>query len=769
MADNNRREYSSQRPVAPGRRPHPLPNQRKRPDQGAGWPQYSRDQGHRMGRPDATAARRAARSSLAQKDAYRGYQPNQRPHSETEQLPGANPYFDSLFEDDVPDQTNHEPFSLRMKIALGAGIALVLVLILVFILRGAFHPDDSNVRLERRTSGKRGPMETVAKTTPETTTKPVETTPEETLPPVGTDPYQNPPSWVPPTQAPTPPQVDQPIAETLPPQDWNAALPSAVEEEPTTYEENEPGLWESVPEVTEAPQPQLPPAIGQGLPIITEAGAAQYHAGPTSPPALPPTQPGETMVGSPPPVREEEQQQQISEDQILTLPDPVTWDDVRSTKAVSGQVLQGNGSFWLLQPVGNGQFTVQGGEGNYTNVYASKDHARVIARTADDQYFLYSAGSEPQPLEVSNPQGLEQLVGDQGFAYISDGQLYYQDYQTRQLNVVAPNVTAAIISAQGDQFLLVADAGVRIQDIYGQSRDLLPSYTSTGNLQLDYFSDDGEIAIFQDDLNVYVYNPRLFGEDLLRIGKINPGSPADIIHLDHSSEFMIQQPGIATFIRVTNQGNVEQIVPDNGVIGNQAFVLSAGPASQGAYANVVLVSQDTLYLANGSTGGGGKYQAATIYQGLDEIVTAGNSIYWTNHDGMLFVLDSRVDLTSPETAISEISHAGVSELTASIDGSAIYYVKNNTLWQRQNNTTALPLASNVSFYLMNTDASRIYVVHTDGSLGRLQGGLETELAPAGSISGRESFAMNPMQEQGGNSWLDGQNLAWISNGQIYTE
>ncbi len=739
----DRRSPGGERPL-PGNRPRVRPGDSGyRPGSQAGQQEAFRPPAG--GRPalDPEAARRAARSSMYSRPDSYSYRDS---YTQTsiydregyEEVP-SNDYMDALFEDSEEEEGLPKP----VKIAIAVIIALVVIIAFFLVIR-TLGKKGSDTRLERRTEEKRGPVETTEEvTTAPRVTKSTEA--EETLPPLGTDPYHNPPAWIPPTQAPTEEMTTSPPPVVV-------QLPPAVVE--TT-------LVTSPPPITETP-------------AETSWYIEETAAGPTSPPPLDPAASGDSgeTAGptSPPPIGSEGGAGQSSlagESSEINLPAPAVWEDVRLPDPVSGTIIEGASSFWFLRQDAGGQYQLTKGEGSYAEIYSSPDNQHIIARTEDGRYLLFDSLNDGTLLQSAPSQGLQNLVGNEGFAYISSGQLYYCDFATMTLRVLSPDVSSAMIAADSNQFLVMRGGEIGLLDVNGNFTGLLEAYSPT---QLNYFDDVGRIAIFQDDMNVYAFNPMLYGPQALRLGKVLPGQRAKIQVTPEGNELVIYQEQANSITRVTRTGVEQRISNPNLVIDQYSHVLGAGPDSLGAYSSLVIYSQGNLYLSNqNSLNDGVNFQATQIASGVKEYVTSGNSIFFVDNEKNLMMISSSADLQSAEIPISILSYGGVQQVNATMDGSGVLYLKDGALWRRSTSGMAEKISDGVKSYLMNPDASQIYFVSADNALYKYSGGISAQLAAPGSVDDN-SFSINPTSVRGGNVWLNTPRLAWLgTDNLIYLE
>lgn len=743
---NNRPAAGSQSAYPAGRRPAPRTDRQQ-----AGFPNYgqSRPQMRQPAplSPEAEAAQRAARRAMEQDPDYADpYNYQADDYGLDDSYDDNRNYVDELLD---AEEVSREGLPGPLKLAIGLAAAILVIILAFFIIRSLVNKEKSDVRLEKQSSTK---IDTIVTTTAAPTTEKttVETTPEKTLPPVGTDPYQNPPAWVP------PPQVDVLISET------EATLPA----------ENLPEWTEATEPAELKPQPELPPASNPPavveVPITPTAEPTNLYA-PTAPLA-----PGETPMYAPtaepsaaPPAYGNTDSEYVAME-LLSPRNPV---EAPMPESQPGKILESPGGFSLLQMDANGQYVLNSQAGDYSAIYSSSDHRQIVAQSTDGCFYQIEAGRDPVELPSISNQGLERLVGDRGCAYISDGQLYYLTFADQSLSMLAANVTDAVIAGQAQSFLMVADSAVKIMDVFGNYRELLAPFSSNGVPKLDYFSQDGEIAIFQDDFSVYIYNPRLFGEELVRISKPMEGYSSKVHTLAGSNEVLLTQEGGNSLIRVSTVGGLEQVSNPAWQLANNTVILGAGSTNEGIYSKLVLINQSKLYLSNASMlEGENSYGAQLLDEGVKEVAVGGNAIYWINDQGSLFYTDSSADLRSGQITAQELSSPGASQITASNDGSKIFFLKAGALWQRESYGSASQLASNVSYYLTNADGSKVYLVTQDGALQVWSAGMLTNLAEAGSISDPEaSLAINPMSSQGGNNYIDSPRISWLANGTIYSE
>ncbi|MDO5016664.1 MAG: hypothetical protein Q4E09_06625 [Eubacteriales bacterium] len=748
----NNRPGAGHRPVySSDNRPAPRPGTQR-----AGFPDYRQSQPQMRQpapfSPEAEAAQRAARRAMEQDPDYfaNHYDYQGDDYGLDDAYDDNRNYVDELLD---AEEVSREGLPGPLKLAIGLAAAILAIVLAFFIIRSLVSKDKSDVRLEKQSSTK---IDTIVTTTEAPTTErtTVETTPKVTLPPVGTDPYQNPPAWVPPSAP--PPQVDVLITEP----------------EETLPQENLPE-WEEQPEApVEEPQPEAPPVSNP--PAVVEV--------PITPPAEPtnlyaptaPLGPDETPMYAPtaePTAAQPAYGNTDSEYVALELLPPRNPAEAPIPEPQPGKILESPGGLSLLQMDANGQYVLNSQPGDYSAIYSSYDHSQIVAQTADGRFYQIEAGREPVELPSISSQGLEHLVGNRGCAYISDGQLYYLTFADQSLTMLAANVTDAVIAGQAQSFLMVADSGVKIMDVFGNYRELLPPFSSNGVPKLDYFSQDGEIAIFQDDFSVYVYNPRLFAEDVVRISKPLEGYSSQVRTLSGSNEVLLVQEGSNSLIRISPVGGLEKVSNPGWQLSANSVILGAGSSSEGIYSNLVLINQGKLYLSNDSmVEGDSNYGALLLDDGVQEVAVGGNAIYWINDQGSLLSVYSSADLRAAEITAQEVSSPGASQITASNDGSKIFFIKDGALWQRESLGTASQLATNVSYYLTNADGSKIYLVTQDGALQAWAGGMLSTLADAGSISDPEaSLAINPMSSQGGNTYIASPRINWLANGNIYSE
>ncbi|MDD7401046.1 MAG: hypothetical protein SPK23_02860 [Eubacteriales bacterium] len=746
--------YRSPRPMGPtgpeGRPVHSDPSHRQTPV------------------PDAQAAQRAARSSLqsqASSDAYESYGDYGNyygqegdaysPYEEADQdLPNSYAYLDDLMDD---EEEGRPPLPLPAKIGLIAGVAIVGLLLLFVLIRAVFMRNDSDVRLQRQTLPKKGVMETTLKPTKPSSTE-LPTLPEHTLPPLGTDPYDNAPAWTPPV-APPPPVVD---------------MPEATPELPPAYIEPQP-VQPEVPEAPrEAPQPEW--TNDPQLPAVTPA-PQPTPAGETSPPPLPTDANGQPVLPSgqetsPPPIAPTEPPTPL-EDLPITLPDLALPGQYKPPYTEQGTSIAGESSRFFMRPDVNGQPSLANIPGNFIDIYNSPDNSYTVGLTADGQYRLFSSTqTDPVDLPFGSAQGLEKLVGNQGLAYLSSNQLYYLSYTDFQPRVIAANVTDALMAEDSGNFLVVSEAGVKLLDYAGNLvSQLMEPYTSQGNIKLDSLTSDGKLAVYQDDFSVYIYRPDVLGGDPARLTKAIPGNPSYTrVSLDGQEVLSYQLNGQA-IARMKSDGSVDQVTNPNWSLSEQSIILPVGSTDGSNYGSLAVWDQGNLYLANAyaSGDGSGVSQASLVFQGVKEVFAAGYGLYWTDQQGTFYGIDARANLGSSEAAAVQIANGVVSHISSNEDGSAIYYLKNGSLWMRQSGSAAVKLADGVASYMSNPEGSKFYLVTQEGGLQVLAGGVLGELLPAGSGVDASSLDINPMASQGGNTWIATPRIAWLANGMVYEE
>lgn len=753
--------YHPPRPVGPsGARPHP------------GQP----DQGHRqIPVPDAQAAQRAARSSLqsqASSDSYEDYGDygdygsyygqgrNSYQTQEDQDLPNSYAYLDDLMGE---EEESRPSLPVPAKIGLIAGVAVVGLLLLFVIIRAVFMRDDSDVRLQRQTQPKKGVMETTVKVTPPSSTE-LPTLPEHTLPPLGTDPYDNAPAWTPPV-APPPQVIDLP--------EDNPELPPAYVE-PEPEEPDLPSQDLDYPEVEEPAEP-LPPDDPQ-LPAITAAPQPEAPQE-TSPPPLPTDENGQPILPSgqetsPPPIQPTDPPTPL-EELAITLPDLALPGQYNPPYLEQGISISGESSRFLMRPDVNGQFGLANIEGDYTEFYNSPDNSHTVGLNSAGQYQLFSSSqNEAIDLPFGSAQGLENLVGNQGLAYISSGQLYYLSYLDLQPRVIAANVTDALMAEDAGSFLVVSEAGVKVLDMEGNLlAEPLQSYTSQGNIKLDALTSDGKLAVFQDDMTVYIYRPEVLGSEPARLAKSVPGSPSYIRRTQDGREVLSYQVGSNAIVRLNVDGSIDQVSNPNWYLSEQSLILPVGSTDGSTYGSLAIWDQGKLYLANDYAPGNGQggSQASLLFQEVKEVFASGYGLYWTDQQGTFYGIDTRSNLASADAAAVQIAKGDISHISSNEDGSAIYYLKNGSLWARESGSSAVKLADNVASYISNPEGSKFYLITQDGGLEVYSGGVLGELMPGGSGVDASSLDINPMASRSGNTWIATSRIAWLANGLIYEE
>lgn len=773
----------SARPHNAGPRPQGYHPQRPTGSSGSGSRTGRPDPNHRqIPVPDAQAAQRAARSSLQSQASSESYQDygeyeeygdygnyygqdrNAYPDQENQDqdLPNAYAYLDDLMGE---EEESKPSLPLPAKIGLIAGVAVVGLLLLFVLIRAVFMHDDSDVRLQRQTLPKKGVMETTVKVTKPSSTD-LPTLPEHTLPPVGTDPYDNTPAWTPPV-APPPQVIDRP--------EDNPELPPAyVEPEPEPEVPDLPNQDPLTPEVEEPAQPLTP--NDPQLPAITAAPQPEV-TGETSPPPLPTDENGQPILPtgqetSPPPIQPTEPPTPL-EDLPITLPDLAAPGQYKPPYMEQGISIPGESSRFLMRPDVNGQFGLANIKGDYTELFNSPDNSHTVGLNAEGQYQLFSSSqNEPIDLPFGSAQGLDKLVGNQGLAYLSSGQLYYLSYLDLQPRVIAANVTDALMAEDSGSFLVVSEAGVKVLDMDGNLlAEPLQSYTSQGNIKLNSLSADGQLAVFQDDMTVYIYRPDVLGSEPARITKSVPGSPSYIRRTQDGREVLTYQVGSNAIARLNADGSVDQVSNPNWYLSEQSLILPVGSADGSIYGSLAIWDQGNLYLANSyaPADGQGGSQASLLFQGVQEVFAAGYGLYWTDQQGNFYGIDARSNLGSADASAVQIANGEVSHISSNEDGSAIYYLKNGSLWKRESGSPAVKLANNVASYISNSEGSKFYLITQDGGLQVYAGGLLGELMPAGSGVEASSLDINPMASSSGNTWIATPRIAWLANGVIYEE
>lgn len=703
----------------------PRPGARRTPYQA---PRKSPAPGEQRPVPNAEAARRAARSAMRRQENRRvntGYAP-QEYESPLDKFYTSG--IDKDYIDDLMDEEYQEKEKLPapLKIALIVGGSLLLLIAIFFAVRAILKPSESDVRLERRTiEKKRGVIET----TPERTTAErtvAETSEEVTLPPLTTDPYQNLPAWTPPTQVERTTPAPQPVA---PPPLVNVAT------EPQEAPQNEVPSYEQP--VNEDPNPVNPP----------EGGDTEL-------------------------IQEPQVNPNLQENVALQLPESDANAIFNLPPANIGTSIKSTNSSLLMRPDINGQYQLSSLEGPYEQAFSSSDNSHIVTRTIEGKYFLHAPGQEAQELPIGAAFGLEKLVGKQGLAYLSGGLLYYMPYNTMETVLISPETASALMAEDAGQLLVVADEAVRIMNFHSMiDKELLPQRTSTGTVRLNAFSSDGQMAIFQDEITTFLYLPGIYGDEVLRISKIN-GEESQVEYNSSRSEFLVHQNGTQEITRIRN-GAVERISHPEWNFNANSFILAAGSDDGSSYGALAIYDNGNLYISNSSSyydqGGSPYYQASLLFNGISEAMTGGYGIYWTDNAGNLYTIDSRSDVNSEDFAVSQIGEGGISKISSNIDGSAIYYLKNGSLWQRRNGEAAVALADNVSDYISNPEGSKIYIITAGGGLKTYQGGALAELAPDGSGVNSDSLKANPMSSAGGNTWIATSRISYIAGNQVYQE
>lgn len=691
--------------------------------------------------PNAEAARRAARSAMRREPERGRVNSDYAPREYESPL---DKYYtagiDKDYIDGLMDEEYQAPETLPppLKIALIIGGSLLLLIAIFFAVRAILKPSESDVRLERRTlEQKRGVIETTPeRTTAEKTT--AETSEKATLPPLATDPYQNAPAWTPPTQEVVATPAPQPIA---PPPLVNVAT------EPSEQPQYEPPQYE---------QPVYEEPVNE------------------NPSPLNPVDGGENYVDNsqkqPSP---EADTANLQEHVALQLPAADANGIFKLPPANVGSSIKSTNSSLLMRPDVNGQYQLATLEGPYERAYTSADNSHIVTKTAEGQYFLHAPGQEAQELPIGAAFGLEKLVGNQGLAYLSGGLLYYMPYNTQQTVLISPATSAALMAEEAGQLLVVADDAVRIMTFRSMiEKELLPQRTATGNVRLNAFSPDGQMAIFQDEITTYLYLPRIYGDEVLRINKIN-GEESQIQYNYAQNEFLIHQNGSQEITRVSSNGAVERIAHPHWNFNDNSFFLSAGSEDGSSFGALAIYDNGNLYLSNSTSyseqGNSPYYQASLLYNGISEVMTGGYGIYWTDAEGSLFTIDSRSDVTSENFVVNKIGVGGISKISANIDGSAIYYLKNGSLWQRRSGEVAVALANNVSDYISNPEGSKFYIITAEGGLMAYEGGVLNELAPEGSGVNMDSLRANPMTSAGGNTWIATSRISYVAGNQVLQE
>lgn len=757
--------------------------------------------GHRqMPVPNAQAAQRAARSSLNAQAAEEAYDPygdyGSQGHYYGQDYPsytdseGQNQDYTSSYAylDDLIDDVDEARPSLPLPVKIGliAGGAVVGLLLLFVLIRAVFLSDNSDVRLQRQTLPKKGIMETTKETTrPTSSDLPTLPDAEHTLPPLGTDPYDHAPAWTPPTspptEAPTAPSIAPPplvidIPETQPelppayiePQapepEWTEPVvtepvwtePSWLETEPTFPVEvpSDPLFPEEIPSQPEAPAPSnsFPFYIDENGEIVIEGIGEIVPEGIPQPPTPP-------------------QSSTALEEQQINLPDISLPGDSYPPYMELGSNIPGLNSSFIVRPDVNGQFGMIALEGDFESIYHSPDGSHSVGYTQEGEYKLFSnlqAGAIDLPFAAA--QGLDRLVGNQGLAYISSGQLFYLSYQDLSPRVVLGQVSDALMAEKVGQFLVVSDASVQLVTPDGVEQLTLP-YSSQGNIRLNTFTEDGRLAIFQDDMTVYIYQPEAFGNNLVRIPKLNPGSPSYIQRSQDGREALTYQVGGNAISRLNPNGVLDQISNPNWNLSEQSWILPVGNDQGSVYGSLAVWDQGNLYMANASSPDDiqGGSEAGLLATGVKEAFGAGYGLYWTDSQGSFYALDTRADLASGEAAAIKIAEGGVNQISSNEDGSAIYYLKDGSLWERRSGSVATKLADNVASYMTNPEGSKFYLVTTEGGLQVLSGGQLSELSAPGSGVNASSFDVNPLVSKSGNIWLATPRIVWMAGGMVYQE
>lgn len=625
---------------------------------------------------------------------------------------------DDLFEDGGESQGLAKP----LKIALILGACIIVLVLAFFLIRALFPGDNSDVRLQRQTT-----QNTTRRTEPTT----VATTqkPTETLTPPQTDPYQNQPAWTPPTQPPT--------------------------EAPTQP------TFAGAPQVNvQGPQAELPVAGEQVQPSVEEAG----------------TDPGDAIGGEQAPGDNTTGSGVAPEAAILDLPvpqiDPAQMSTLEKTPDVS------TGSVFL-RGENNTAVLLQGLQ-DYSPIYVSSVGGQAIGKNGE-KYYLIDASGTPQELNiVLDPNtDLRGKLGFSGFGYINQGMLYYSSYVsgTEPQAALDKDVIDARIAPSGmaSPFLVLhSDNTVSIVDLNEIKTELMSGTEMTGHAKLDYFSNKGSLAIFEDQQKVYIRWP-----DAEKVSSYSKSvyddpdgrsmAPLQFLASGDASEILYWQNGTNGLYRVNKSGRNQLITTPGLTMDDSTEILPAGYGANGIYSSFAVMNGTKLFLTNatGDQGDGKTFGMATLSTNLKEAVAAGNMVYWINNAGELYGVSAEADLNS-QIPIYQIGSGGSSQLATTIDGNSIFYVNAGTLWRHDNGQTAYQLATNVMTYKTNKDGSAVYVVYNNGSLSKISGGNETILTQSGAdlhtfdVSGRVTFA--------GNDWLDSVGFVYqTEDGQAHSE
>lgn len=723
---NDYRDQGRQR--GPGSRP-----------QGAQGRPPQRPAGQRAGRPsgpagparsarvNAEAAQRAALSSM--NDRRPGQNPYARARREQGQLPRENRFAEEFFEDDFAEDTGMK----RNLLIAGIAAASILLVLIIVLLIMRMMSSNSDVRLQKRTQ--QTSLQTTTMTAKRTTGTVVidAGTVSTTLTPLGTDPYQHPPAWTP------APQTEPPTSQTEQPWQPSFAPPPAVVTVPQ-------------PVLTLPPEVPIPPAFDPN------AGATDA---PTAPPAV------ETPVPAPPPTEAPTAPPVAPEQEAINLPVEPQPERVLAPREVQGMVARLAGGFVLVAEDANGQENVISGTGNFDHIYTSVDNNHVIV-VSGENYFLLDGVHDPIQLNVTAPQGIERMMGTNGFAYTMGNMLYYTNYADQQPVLISPNTVSALMARDVDKWLVSSEDGsVAVIDTAGNRQELLPAYAAQGSIRLTALDDNAKLAVFQDDAMVYVYHQN--SSQVLQIPKAFMGE-ANVQRTPSGDETLISQQGAAYIIRVTKNGGVQQINLDNVLSANAAF-LPAGTKDGNDYANLAIIDGTRLMLTNDSLmqdPSTGAYGTRVIEDNIKEACTGGQALYWIDGEGRVKAMNSSSSLVeAPPAAV--LSSPGASQLTCNQDGSMVYYIENGTLMRRSNGQPAEVLLQGCSTYFIDRTGRRCYAVTSNGGLVRLVNGGTEYLANDGAGLTRENFEVNAMNSRGGNTWIGDGTFVWIENGLLQAE
>ena len=749
---------TTRRPMPPAARPYSPPAGGRpavsgRPPMGAPGPAG-------QGRPrlNAEAAQRAARAAMnRQYPAGRPYPPEEEFSEDYEEdsfrgLPGSNRFAEEFFAGPPPEDEDKAK-KILIRLVIGAAVLLLVLLIAFFVWRHFSQGTDVQLRAVQESTSRKSETskETTTQTTTETTTEATTTKETETLTPLGTDPYENPPEWAPPTTAPSTGLLQETPAPAVP-QAPVVQVGSEASEEIVSDPAFE-NISESVEFVQTDPVTGLPveESVVEEVVENPEAGGEELNA-PEAAEAQGEASTDQVAVDS-----------QELEHQLLAFPPVPAAADIVPLERAPGKIVTGGTGFSLVMNTGQQLFV----EGRYETAIATPDRSKVFAIAEDGRYLLYNADGSEVELPMKAGQVDEGMVGNQAMIYLMDNQLYKLDYATASVSMIRENVDEALYSGDSGAILVSSGGGVYYESA-DQSIELIAPGSAIGALNLIEITDDGGFVSFEDENNVYLFRPQIDGNTVHALTKMGAGQ-AQVFRSEPFKEALVAQTGASVIYRVTPEGVIEQVHLPNFSLTDTAYIMPCGRASQSAYESFVLYDNTSIFVVNPTMmtdPANYSYTATYLTNASKEMVIAGNSLYFADNTGQLFVVDVSGEVGS---SVQLLSNQGASLLTSTQDGSAIYYLQNGNLMRRRADASSEMILEGVKYFMMTPDAGKIFAVTPGGGLIRIMNGTEERLAEEASGLYEESFSMNTIVNQGGNYWLEDGVIGWLEGANVVYE